>query len=233
MKTRNRNIICFICLILILVTIALFFMLTENRVLIDWLGFGFMIAAELILMIGLLFMQRERGDQELTVLFPGMYSAIGLYAVLSIIVSFLYMIFFRGGAKYLISIQIVLFAAYLIIIALIYNVSHHVGKANATTVYSVNKMQGLLNRVAILQNINRNGMLGQKLNKLYDAIRFCDVSATVATDEDIAAKLTELQILIESNTEEPIDAAVGLIDDIMVLIKQRALEMRIVKSGGI
>ncbi|SHK73129.1 hypothetical protein SAMN02745136_03201 [Anaerocolumna jejuensis DSM 15929] len=233
MKTRNRNVIGFISFILILITIALFFILTEKRVFIDWLGIGFIIAAELILMTGLLFIQRERGEQERTVLYAGMNSAIGLYTILSIIVSVLFMGLFREDAKYLLLIQIVLIAAYLITVVLIYNISIHVGKANASAVYSVNKMQELLNRIVMLRNINRNGALVQKLDKLYDAIRFSDVSATVKTDEIIAGKLTELQILIESDTEETAEAAGSLIDDVMVLIKQRAAELSIIKAGGI
>jgi hypothetical protein len=222
-----------ISLILILTTIVLFFILPEKRVLIDWLGFAFIIASELILMSGLLFMQRGRENQKFIVLKAGMYSAIGSYTILSVIVSLLYMVVFRGGAKYLLSIQIVLFAAYLITIVLLYNFGLHVGKANEYVLDSVNKMQGLLNTVVVIQNINRNGTLVQKLNKLYDGIRFCDVSATVATDDMIAVKLTELQKLIESNAEESAEVAGSLIDDIMVLIKKRALEMSMIKAGGI
>ncbi|ABX44117.1 hypothetical protein [Lachnoclostridium phytofermentans] len=233
MKTQNRNMIGMISLILILTTIVLFFILTEKRVLIDWLGFAFIIAAELILMNGLLFMQRGRGNQKFIVLYPGMYSAIGFYTILSIAISILYMVVIRGGAKYLLSIQIVLFAAYLITILLLYNFSLHVGKVNEYVLDSVNKMQGLLNTVVVIQNINRNGTLVQKLNKLYDGIRFCDVSVTVATDDVIAVKLIELQQLIESNAEESAGAAGKLIDDIMVLIKKRAMEMSMIKAGGI
>lgn len=233
MKTLNRAITGLISIILILVSIALFFMLTEKRVLIDWLGFAFIIAAELIFMVSLLFLQSERGSRELTVLYPGVSSAGGVYTILVIIVSVIYMVFFREGAKYLLLVQIVLFAVYLIAIALIFNVSHHVGKANTAALNSVNKMQELLNRIVTLQNANRDGALGQKLNKLYDAIRFCDVSATVTTDEVIAAKLAELQILVEDKREESVEAAGALVDDIMVLVKQRATEMSILKSGGL
>ncbi|WP_312100947.1 hypothetical protein [Lachnoclostridium sp.] len=49
----------------------------------------------------------------------------------------------------------------------------------------------------------------------------------------IAVKLTELAQLIESNSEESAGAAESLIDDIMVLIKKRAMEMRKIKAGGI
>lgn len=233
MKNQYRNMIGVVSLILMIATIALFFVLTEQRGRIDWLGISFIIVAELILMCGLLFLQRKRENQKLVLLYPGMYSAIGCYAFLSIFISILYMVLFREGAKYLVSIQIVLFAVYLITIVLLYNISLHVAKKNEAVLDSVKKMQELLNQVVIIQNINKNSALVQKLNRLYDGIRYCDVSATVATDDVLVKKLVELQKLIESDVKESMEAAGDLIDDIMVLLKKRNLEMNMSKAGGI
>lgn len=233
MKTRNGNAIVIINFIVIVVTIALFFVLTEKRVLIDWLGISFILAVELILMISLMFLESASGHQIAIMFQSGMYSTIGVYTVFSIAASLLFMFLFRDGAKYLIAIQIILLAIILIIIVLIYISSGHVGESTTATLSSINKMQELMNKVVILQNTYENKVVGTKLNMVYEAIRYCDVSTTVATDDIIATKLEELKLLLDSATKEKSETVEKLVVNILALIKQRNNEVSMMKAGGI
>jgi len=233
MKTRSVKIIGYIGFITILATIALFFILTEKRELIDWSSFCSILAVELILMLGLIILESKSGNRGVLLLRSGIYSVLGLYTFISIVVSILFMFTFREGTKYLIAIQIVLLAIVLITIVLIYFSSEHVGEANASTLNSISRMQELLNKVIILQSTYENDPISAKLNKLYEAIRYCDVSANVATDETIALKLSELQLILENGAVEQSETADKLIDNMLILMKQRATEMSSIKSGGI
>ncbi len=230
MKFRSGNAAVITSLILICITIVLFFILTENRVMIDWLGLGFILAAELIAAYSIHIVQIKGDQQQFTLL--GMYTVISLYTLISLGSSLLFLVFIRSGAKYLLTVQIILLVLYLIILAGMYKLGLHVDRTNAATQASINKMQELLNKVSMIQNLHGNGALRGKLDKLYDAIRYCDVSETVATDEIVSAKLTELQELASDGTEKQ-EAAEQLIENILVLMKQRTVEMKTIKAGGI
>lgn len=233
MKSRSKNVIMLVGFILIAATIALFFILTENRLLIDWLCFSFMLIAELILTASLLTMESIGKTTAGIMLRSGIYSTVVIYTMISIIVSIISMLFFREEAKFFVAIQIVLMVITAIILELMYISSVHIADLNTSTVQSVNKMQELLNKVITLQSENCNTRISVQLNKLYEAIRYCDVSETVVTDDIIANKIVELELLLGSELVDKIEAATKLIDYMLALMKQRAAEVSMLKAGGI
>lgn len=233
MKIRRLSIILLISAIVIAATIMLFFVLTGEREKIDWLGFGFLLTAELVMTIGLLLLEGMESQSTGVLLRAGIYSTLGLYAVISIVTSVLFILFFRVNGNYLTAIQIVLLALAMIVIIIIHFANAHVSESNEAVLQSAGRMQLLLSRVTVLQGRNEAAVLKPQLDKLYEALRYCDVSVAVPTDDLVAARLGELEMLIGNDREEQAENAARLINDILALMKQRSAEMSLVKAGGI
>ncbi|MDF2941306.1 MAG: hypothetical protein K0S01_164 [Herbinix sp.] len=233
MKTRNINAIEIIGFILILLTILLFGILPGQRTSLDWISICFVLAAEIEFILGFLFVQREAGHLEGTMLYSGAISIIALYSAISILVSILFMLVFREETRYLVAIQIILMSITAILLVLIYISSAHLAEKNNSSMQAVSGMQELLNKVTVLQSATSNSPYSSQLNALYEAIRYSDYSTIVPTDESVAGKITELELVLGSALEDKDGSIRNLVDSILVLMKQRAAEAASQKVGGI
>jgi hypothetical protein len=233
MKVRNVNAITIIGFIFIILTVLLFSILPEKRTFIDWIGICFILLAEIEFIVGFIFIQGAAGRFESTMLYSGAYSIITLYSVTSIVVSILFMLIFQNGIRILVSIQIALMAIIAILLILIFIGSSHLAVKNNSSMQAVSRMQELLNKVMVLQSTTSNSPYSSQLNTLYEAIRYCDNSATVSVDSSVADKITELELVLSSEQEDMGTTVKNLVDNILVLMKQRAADVAVQKAGGI
>ncbi len=233
MKNRIVKATEIIGLVLIVVTIAQFFLLTNKKELIDWICIGLILLAELIMITAVLYIEKKLVVRNAIMFRTGMYIVIGGFTGASILTSILFQVLFRDALRYLFAIQLILIAIFAIIMVVVYHSSLYIGNMNSSTKQSISKMNALLNKVELIQSVHGNGKLKLALNQLSDAVRFCDVSTTVAIDETIGDRLVELHSMIEVNSEAQLEATKKLIQDIMLLVKQRSQEVKLLKVGGV
>lgn len=233
MKNRIVKATEIIGLVLIVVTIAQFFLLTRNKELIDWISVGLILLAEVIMITSIIYIERKLALKNAIMFRTGMYIVIGGFTGASILTSILFQILFRDAVRYLFAIQLILVAIFVIIMVVVYHSSLYTGNINSSTKQAINKMNTLLSKVELIQSIHGNGQLKYELGQLNDAVRFCDVSTTVATDETIGARLVELHSMIDGTEEAQLEVTKKLIQDIMLLVKQRSQEVKLLKVGGV
>ncbi len=233
MKSRIVKATEIIGLVLIAVTIAQFFLLTNTKELIDWICIGLILLAEVIMITAVLYIESKLVFRNAIMFRTGMYIVIGVFTGASILTSILFQVLFRDGLRYLFAIQLILVAIFAIIMVVVYHSSLYIGNVNSSTKQSIHQMNALLSKVELIQSIHGNGKLKSELSQLSEAVRFCDVSTTVATDDTIGARLVELHSMIEGNGEAQLEATKKLIQDIMLLVKQRSQEVKLLKVGGI
>lgn len=232
MINRIRNTVITIGIILVVVTLALFFMLSENRITMDWLCLSFILFSEIIVIISILMIEGAEARHTGVLLRAGGYSTIALYSVISISLSIIFLLILREEIKFFVTLQMILLVIAAIILLLIYISSSHVNAKNMDIMMSAIQMQEISNRVAALQSSAHNKVYELQLNKLYDAIRYCDVSASTSIDNQVANKIAELELLLNSELADKLEAVNTLTDDILVLMKQRSLELSRMKAGG-
>ncbi len=233
MKARNKTAVLMIGFILIVITLLLFYLLPEERQFIDWVGIGFIVLAEIVFSCSFIIIEKAAIKSEGTLLRSGGYSIISLYSFAALVISLLYMWLFREGIKYLLAIQLVLVAIAAILLILVVMSATHIAEKNKETLQAVSTMQVLLNKVIVLQNSEANKPYGQKLNLLYEAIRYCDNSASVPTDDLISSKISELEHMLESSLENKDDRVDETIDQILLFMKKRTTEVSSLKVGRI
>lgn len=228
--TRREKAFTISGILVLLVTILLFFIITQERTTITWLGFLFLIVAEVIFFGGMLLIENIASRSSQIVIRSGVGATITIYTILSIVVSLVYMNLLRDSIVSLCVIQILLFSVAAILCVIFYTSGKGVKAKEDKVDESSAKIDAMINRMKLLKsNKEYNG----DLEKVCENLRFSDTSTFVEVDKEIEDKIGELESAFLKDDENK-DAEIKLlIKEISSLINKRKVQVKELKKGNI
>ncbi|MBU5484135.1 hypothetical protein KQI86_07315 [Clostridium sp. MSJ-11] len=218
-------------LITLVTTIMIYFLLPYTKEGIDTLTFGGIIIAEILSLLFMLVLNMKTSRNKL-IISAGVYTTIFLYLIASIGTAIIFPIFFRTALKAYIIIQIILTAAMLAILIITFVMGSRVILNDKNTMEQVSAFKTIENNILLIKDNPKNIEYSDSLRQIYDEIVDCDQSTYVKTDNIIAEKINDLNQLLQSEEVDK-QKTTYLIDHILQLIKQRNIEVRKIKMGGI
>jgi len=231
MKTKTS--IPIIGAIIIGITCLMFFILAKEPTVVQWTSFTFMIFAELIAIGGVMAIGKYSKNPEKTMFIAGMSSLIWIYLPVSLIVSLIFVTGLIDSVTAIITIQLIILAVTAIIAILMTVFTKSVSDKNKATLQSVAQIKQIQDDVFILMNDERNSAYRDKLEKIYEAIRYCDNATYVSSDDKIVLKVMELETVFQNDGEDKDSTVDGLLNEIILLTKKRTVEVQNMKRGGI
>ena len=161
----------------------------------------------------------------------GTYSLLFIYFIATIVVSIMYMSGVGGSVKWLVMIDIIILALTVAIMVPIFASSKTINEKNRSVLQSAAMLKQLGDSVMLLKNA-KNSKYTAQLEKIYDAIRYCDNSVYVPSDDLIAVKINDLEEVLGADAGED-ERVNAMTDEILLLAKKRASEARGIQSGGL
>ena len=125
--TKNRTTIMIIFAIVVIATVFLFFIITSKIEAVDWIGVMFILIAEVSFFCGLISIENHSSALMLR---SGIYSVISIYSLTAIIVSVIFMLWFRESIITFISLQVAIIAITLILVVMFISFSMSAAKKN-------------------------------------------------------------------------------------------------------
>jgi hypothetical protein len=230
---KRSNTLLISGLLIILLTIFIFFIATENRITITWLCFVFMLLAELILFGTFILVEYYSSKTSQIVLRSGCTFTALAYSMLSILISIIYLISDNEKVKLYLVLQFILLAITLILLMIFFTTANSVKLNNDKTIYSCSKINSIVDKITLINNNNQNTKYKKPIFKILEELKYSDTSTSVAIDDDIELKIIKLEVaLLNDNANKDIELN-NLFEEILLLINKRKLEVKNMKLGGI
>ncbi|RNC28481.1 MAG: hypothetical protein AWM53_01461 [Candidatus Dichloromethanomonas elyunquensis] len=234
MSSRRTVPAAIIGLIIVSVTLLIFFVAVTERHAIQWAGLGFIILAELVGTGGVIFFNEEYlRNTSGVMLRAGGYSLLFLYFLATAAVSVHYISGYGGSIKWLVTLNLIILAFTAVIMILIFVSSRHNYDQNYAVLRSVAMIKQISDSVMLLKSNIQNSKYRNPLEKIHDALRYCDNSVYVSTDDLIKIKINYLEEILGSETVDKDEKVRVITDEILLLAKRRAAQAKEIKAGGI
>lgn len=218
---------------IVLLSIFLFFMLTEDRITITWMGFAFILFVEIVLFGGLVLIEfLSHSVSQIMIRIIGGIALLG-YASLSIIISIIYMSVESEAVRTYLVIQVIL-AVVLVIILVVAFISALSVKSNDSRVVSATTLiSSYVDKLNLLKSDKKYAPYSVALAKVAEGLRYSDTSTTVQSDGKIEANIDKLELTLRNQIDDKEKEVDIIIEELIVLINQRKIEVKNTKSGGI
>ncbi len=231
--SRKNLTIGIIGTVVILITLIMFFTLKEQFVTIEWLALMFILMAEIIFFGGLILTENIAKDYEGLFLRSGVYSALTIFSIASLVISLIFMFAFTDSTKTFIVLQLLLWAIATIIVTLIITLGSSILQRNSKTEEAINNMALLQEKATDLGNNPLNSAFSYDIHRIAEAIRFSDISSTSPSDGTIFEKLKELEDLLMGSSQDKEKEIKDSCNNILWLLQKRNREVVNNKGGKI
>lgn len=232
MKLIKKNLLsALIFALIIAVSTVIDVLLPYDKTDFDKLIIQCIVSSQLLSFINVLVYNAVSSKKKLS-LAAGGYTSSVVYVVLSAVISVLFSIYYRHAEKTYLIILTVMTAVFVIASILIYII----GKSTASNAARVEESSAAFKALEYLTESicrdNDNPAYDTILRKISEAIKSCDQSSYVETDNEIDQCLHQLKAQMDSNSadDKKIEA---ICEKITALIKQRTSEVSGLKLGGI
>lgn len=219
--------------LIILLTVLLFFTLTKYRFIITWLGFIFILLAEAVLFSALMIIEFYSKKTLEIIWRNGAGFAAILYSTVSIAISLFYMITFRKSVRLFLALQFTLLIVMIIAIIVFYTTAVSAQNNDDKVLSSVNRINAIIDKIDFIRKDEKNSEYSKLLDKVYEELRYSDISTSVPSDNELEAKLSELETALLKEDENKNVIVTGIIEEILKAICKRKIEVRSMKTGGI
>ena len=230
-KLKNNLISTFGFLLFIALTVVIYYLLPYEKLLMDKNTLFGVIISEVITLLGTLFYNTVSDKKKLTMTAGG-YTILFGYQVSVIILSILFVFYYRNAIATYKIIFVCLTGVFLISLVLVYFSGKKVSdKANAVD-NACRFFKVLEYKTECLNSIDCEKAIHSELIKIDGAVKSCDQSVCVDTDrliDDSVNALLELLNVKEINNNQ----VLGSCEKTMCLINQRNAEVCRLKVGGI
>lgn len=214
-------------------TLLIFFVTVNDKTKMDWLGLAFILFAEFIFIGGVVLVDKL-ARSTFGIMFRSIaYTTLGSYFITSSAIAIIFLTILRDHMRLLIVLQFIVLAITLIIFLVGLSSSNYMQGRNQSVLHSVSKIQTLTNQVTILKSNVDNKKYATQLEKIYEALRYCDNSSIVTTDDIVSEKLIELEKALIGDYDEKDSKVNDLAESILLLVKKRSLEVNELKAGEI
>lgn len=213
-------------------TVFLFFMITHERIIITWLGFTFILLAEIILFGGLLLIEIYAPKASQIVWRVGGVISVAAYSVISIIISLIYMGMSFTHYNSFIILQAILFVIAAIAVLVFLSVGKSISEKDDKVSEAMSEMNVIIDKVDLLRKDPKNSEYSQLLNKVYEDLKYSDTSTRVPSDSELELQVVQLELELLRDFENKSDFIAGMIQDILLVINKRKAEIKNSKVGG-
>lgn len=217
--------------IVVAVTFWFFFTTDSANESIHRAGYSFIILAEVLATGG--FILLESWESRGAMLRSGVYGTLILYFVAAVIVSFLFLSMNAQSVLWLVTVQIVVLAVTAIIMVLLIAAGQSMSAKDSRTLDAANRVQQMAETVKLLGGNPQNQDYAGRLTEVYEAIKYCDSSVSVPTDDLISAKISALEVVLRENTVNKKEKLTAIIDEMLSLVQKRTLEAKNTHRGSI
>jgi hypothetical protein len=234
-KSSRRLITGLIGLIVISVTLVGFFIGFGNgqKENIDYIALVFVLISELVLFGMMIFIDNFKNKANGLFLHSGIISALVLYWIATTLISILLPGVLKDNINAFITVQILVLALSAIIVLLIIIASSAVKDKGEKTAECNLLLQECERMVFSLKSNKKYKSIGRGLSDLYDELRFSDKSSSMQSeDSEINVRIIELKGKLEVDENDESHDIKGNIEDIILLIKNRNMAVKQLKSGG-
>lgn len=229
----KKKVISIVGILTVLATIVLFFTVVKDRIFITWLGFSFILVAEIILFKGLILIENYAAKTSQIVWRAGGGFVVIAYALLSILISIIYMISVKNSVVRFISFQIFLIIIAAAAMIICFTAANKVKRGSDKVMNSVNELNRIINKIDLLRKNNKGSKYSKLLDKLYDELRYSDISTYVTKDNDLEEEVNKLEIMLMKQEKMENDDIIDMINEMLIMINDRKIEVKNEKFGGV
>ncbi|WP_312495582.1 hypothetical protein [Anaerosporobacter sp.] len=234
MKNRN-NAISIIGVTLVIFTVILFALLTEDRTRTMFICLGFIVGAEIVFFGGLLLIEYLSKTTSQIILRTVCGITLGVGSLASILVSCIYIGRNVDSLRGFYSWQLIIWVLAIIGITIGYFTASSVKTSDTRTMNAVMTLTNIFDQLTSFSDDSRNTKYADQLKKIADELRYSDTSSLVPSDELIQNAVAKLEVvLVQEYGEDEKDSEINnLLSEILVLINRRKQEVKLTKVGGI
>jgi hypothetical protein len=220
-------------IIMFVLTIFMFFMMTNDRVSSTWISLFFLLFAEIILFGGFLMVEYLAEKASQIVIRSGCGFVLVAYSIISIIVSIYYIISVKESVKPLITIQIVILGIAGILFAVFYITSVSIKDSSNEVINAGVRVSSVVDKLNLLSQDVSNAKYKKQLAKIAEDLRFIDTSTLVSCDDEINRKLASIELELLKESENKDREVCKSLEDMLMLINKRENEVKNSKFGGV
>ena len=231
--SKRENVITISGILIIILTVFLFFLLTVDRPLLVCTSFGFILCAEIVLFGGLLFIEKIAKSTFQIIFRSGVGFVLTAYSILSIFISLVAANSKLIDLKLLWALHAVLFVITLILVMLFYVFAERVRKSNNVVSGTATMVNDILGRINMLKSDENNREYAPMLNSIADKFYFSDISTIVSADGEIDKQVTILETALRQSEDSDKTSISAILKNIDTLINRRKIEVANTKRGSV
>ena len=231
--SKRENVITISGILIIILTVFLFFLLTVDRPLLVCTSFGFILWAEIVLFGGLLFIEKIAKSTFQIIFRSGVGFVLTAYSILSIFISLVAANSKLIDLKLLWALHAVLFVITLILVMLFYVFAERVRKSNNVVSGTATMVNDILGRINMLKSDENNREYAPILNSIVDKFYFSDISTIVSADGEIDKQVTILETALRQSEDSDKTSISAILKNIDTLINRRKIEVANTKRGSV
>ncbi|MCL2866351.1 MAG: hypothetical protein FWF47_01160 [Clostridia bacterium] len=214
-------------LLVVAVTLGLYFLLCLNKTSVSGIGISFVLLAEFILFGFIIGMGLVAKGKNKLFLKAGITSILSLYLAAAIIM-FMLSGMFDNSKNVFWSIEITAFAAMVVLSILVVLFSIKIGVNDRYIASSRRLMQMCERRISDLLSLYKNNAYAPQLAHVLEMLKYADKIGTSSVDEKIVNGIENLERALSSS--EP--NADSVLNELTAFISQRNAEIAESKRGG-
>ncbi|WP_455715023.1 hypothetical protein [Anaerosporobacter sp.] len=234
MKNR-KHAISIIGVIVLVITVILFTLVTEDRTIFMCIYLGFIIGAEIVFFGGLLFIEYLSQSISQIILRTVWGFTLSAGALESIIVSCIYMGKDIDSLKGFYTWQLIIWGIAFVVLIIGYFTASSVHNSNSKTMNAVTSLTVVIDKLISLSEDIRNEKYAEELKKIAEELRYSDTSTIVPSDDLIQNAVAKIELILiqVADKDENNNEIKDLLAELLVLINKRKQEIRLTKVGGV
>ena len=178
-------------------------------------------------------MRRLTSKADKTMVIVGFSTIIMIYTAISLIISLIFITDIFESIASLITIQVLLFALAAIVAVVYFTFTKMASDKDKSILQAISIVKQNCDDISVLMNDSKNIEYRNKLEKIYESIKFCNNSVSVPSDDKIAQKIIELDYLLGNESDATKGKVEDILNEIIVLTKKRELEAQNAVRGGV
>lgn len=221
--------------IIIAVTLAVFFAghTNQQKEAVDWLVLTFTLIAEAALFSGIIITSMCKHATNKVLIRSGIISTLFIYWVITTIISIITRNIFVDNVGGFVTIQVIICAVTAIIVISLSVAAANIKAKDDKLINARLLMQDCENLVFSLKSNVESSAYSDLLNKMYEEIKYSDKTVSDPKEKMIYTQINDLSNYLKKDTGEvTIQDISKMVDEIILLIKERNLSVKQSKQGG-
>lgn len=219
-------------IILIVITIAVFFLGTESPLeTLDWLALSFILISEMALFGFFICFALMVHSSNKCIIRTGILSTLSIYLVVSVLLAIFRNAFFENQNAF-VMINLILICIVAIICILLNFVASQVRSIDSKTSNSMLFLQDIERSLFTLKSNPEYTNFEQGLSTLYEKVHFSDKLGNSSYDKALSDEVDNLKLVLSNNSEDRKERVDMAVSQILFFLKQRDTELLQRKRGG-